>query len=782
MDVCWVLWSVFTTLVGWILQSLFQLFVFVMKPRPSLVRDDILVVKQSNTRNTLSQPLENSEPEQNSDKMRTIQQAVAPATTTCIARDAIWLGAKHDGYSRSPFELYKETRESAIRLRELKQSSILEYAALHQSHLSFGLLEAVIEQELPENLLLRTMPSGAVLMSTNSIPSILRDWLSRVRAVQAVDPEAHKQWYIRARTALEKAHADLEFEVRSPHSSPFRKAGLSPDDVVRILFMLAAIGEALTAASNHFLIMPSKTLNWTVVMAAVDGCDKQLVAEGWCPFTVALLSHSVCRLGYASTTKPVIRAGTGGEGHQKCTSEACAMNTIDTATYKNRHVTDTTCQCPHSKPPLASVMKCLSDGQVPIVIISETDPPCETFQMACLHASDTQYVAISHVWADGLGSTTDDGLPSCQLRRLTALACQLVPEGALWMDGLCVPKDKDMRKRAIGLMGETYKDATAVLVIDSGIRVCSVHARLEERLLRIITSAWMQRLWTFQEVALARKLVFEFIDGLTEIEELLPNLDGMLDVITYNLAAEINRLLKRRELPRYEQRGRPGFGLGDVARALGWRTTSRMEDETLAVSSLLDVDAFELVSLPPEKRMQTMLTRLHHLPANILFIGGKKLTEPGFRWAPETLMIRGGLQLDVSDRDALCTAEGLLATYPCTSFDTTTFRDGETWYLRGTPGNRCFCITNMGVKGDVEEYTCNTILLRTLQPQVIEVGVAVLADKSDQSHALEGEFRPACAYVKRLLITRTSQKVLKRAEAVKILDARESGRLRVFLT
>lgn len=675
-------------------------------------------------------------------------------------------------------------RYSEEQLRELKRSSSLEYAALHQSHLSFGLIEAVVEQRVPETILLHRTSAGDVVMTTRNIPAILRDWLTRARALKTSDADAHRRWYLRTRTALEKAHADLQFDVRSPHSSPFLKASVPPEDVSRILFLLAAVGEALATASNQFLIIPPRTLNWTFVLAETDTHEREMIASGWCPFTVAMLSQSVCRMGYASTIRPFIRASAGSEGHRKCTAEACTMNTIDTDKYQNRHVIDG-CQCPCSKPPLDVVMQTLSAGQVPVLVIAESNPPSDTLQLTCTRSSDSPdspYIAISHVWADGLGSTTDEGLPTCQLRHLAALAQRLVPGGALWMDSLCVPKDRYTRKRAIGLMGQTYRDASVVLVIDSGIRTCSVGRPLEEKLLRIVTSAWMQRLWTLQEAVLARQLVFQFADGLVEIEELLPSLDNMLDVITYNLAAEVNRLIKRRELPKYAEWSKPGFGLGDVARSLGWRTSSKLADETLAVSSLLNVDALQLADLPAEKRMSTMLMKLQNVPADIIFLAGRKLTDSGFRWAPETLMTRGGVQLDVSNFDAACTPEGLLATYPCTSFDTTAFRVGETWYIRGTPGNRCFRITSMSSTRNNGEYTCNTILLRTKQPQVIDSGIAVTADKNDQRGAREGEFRPTCVYAQRLLIVRTNHKALPRADSCKVLDARESGMLRVLLT
>lgn len=705
------------------------------------------------------------------------EASTSPRTSTPFAKETIWLGGNHTGFPVCTYQNYKDLRRRNEELRDLKKTGSLEYAALHQSHLSFGLIEAVIEERVSEEYLLEQGPDGIVVMTTNHISFILQRWLDRSHVLRRDSPSGYEAWFSRARLALEKAHADLEVEVHSPGSSPFRKAGLPPEDIARITFMLAAIGEALTAASNRFLIMPTRTLDWTFIIAATNAHEKELILEGWCPFTVSILSQYVCRLGYASTQKSFVRAGAG---HGQCTPTACQMNTIDTSTYNNRHVEEG-CRCLYSKPHLESVMQTLQDGNVPVIIISENSSS-NTLQLDCVSGGNIPYVAISHVWADGLGSTTDDGLPTCQLRRIAEITHRLVPKGVLWMDALCVPKDKTTRKRAIGLMGKTYADASAVLVLDAGVRSCSMQAPLEVKLLRIVASSWMQRLWTLQEAVLAEKLFFEFSDGIIEILELLPNLAGLTDVVKYSLATEINRLLKRRELPRYVQSGRPGFGFGDVARALSWRTTSRLEDETLAVASLLNVDAGELVELPQEERMRMLLLRLRHLPSNIIFVSGDKLANSGFRWAPETLMIRGGLQLDVSDRDAECTPDGLQATYPCIIFETLiTIKQRATWYLRDTEHNRSFTLMDPPSSADgtvSDEYTCNAVIFRSLPPQVIDIGVAVFIDTKAGTYE-EGSPRETCVYVRKLTVTRIPGRFLERIKTDKCVNALKSGRVRV---
>ncbi|KAI9730905.1 MAG: hypothetical protein M1834_005623 [Cirrosporium novae-zelandiae] len=329
--------------------------------------------------------------------------------------------------------------------------------------------------------------------------------------------------------------------------------------------------------------------------------------------------------------------------HEKCGMETCMRNRMDTENYLPKHI-GPACGCEWHKPPLEDVVSLLSNGQIPVLLYH---PPHD--RLSSDKSSGTPYVAISHVWADGLGSTTEKGLPACQIKRLTTLTCQLVTNGAFWIDALCIPETREMRKKAIGLMARTYRDATAVLVIVSGIRSIPCSAPREEKLLRIMSSGWMQRLWTLQEGILARKLIFEFSDGLLSLEDLLPVNEEHFNVLLLSLASEIFRLKKHRDSL---------LNVSDVARSLRWRSTSKPEDETLAISGLLNINASELIDYPPEQRIQMFLIRIQRLPRGIIFLSGLKMEVPGFRWAPRTLMRRASSSLGFGDSQALCTSTG----------------------------------------------------------------------------------------------------------------------------
>ncbi len=89
-------------------------------------------------------------------------------------------------------------------------------------------------------------------------------------------------------------------------------------------------------------------------------------------------------LEYAGTCEPFIRHGT---------EEACVRNTIDISTYTVMG----SCICAYTKPPILAVYDLLQGGGIQVV----------------QRSPDSLYP----VWVDSLGSTTEEGLPACQIEK-----------------------------------------------------------------------------------------------------------------------------------------------------------------------------------------------------------------------------------------------------------------------------------------------------------------------------------------------------------------------------
>jgi hypothetical protein len=147
---------------------------------------------------------------------------------------------------------------------------------------------------------------------------------------------------------------------------------------------------------------------------------------------------------------------------------------------------------------------------------------------------ESKYIAISHVWTDGLGNPRANALHRCKLYHLRNLVAEVASEanesqdGAreaaplVWIDTLCCPAlEGDGKKKGIEKIYNVYERAEHVLVLDSGLMSYTARDQdTSEQALRIFTSSWVRRLWTLQEGALAHSLYFQFADTAIPLQEL----------------------------------------------------------------------------------------------------------------------------------------------------------------------------------------------------------------------------------------------------------------------
>ncbi|XP_044724250.1 uncharacterized protein HRG_02146 [Hirsutella rhossiliensis] len=319
-------------------------------------------------------------------------------------------------------------------------------------------------------------------------------------------------------------------------------------------------------------------------------------------------------------------------------------------------------------------------------------------------------------------------------------------------------------------MARVYRDAAAVLVLDGGLQLCRSTEPLATRLMRVLTSGWMRRLWTLQESVLSKELHFAFADTRVLMKDLIPS---TADIYIYahlgDLAAELFRLMKRSSYGSYS--------IGDVARSLRWRTTSRPSDETLAVASLLGMQPSVLVELSPERRMIRLIQAMGRVPRNVLFLKGGKQQVPGFRWAPTSFMAAhggsSGLQLSTSESDAVVTPQGLEATYYALLFPKTTFEGGRPWQLKDTKTGRLYAA------GDVQpgagSYTCDMVLtMNSIQPGSATSCVGVR--KNGQHVKSNGTFTVYCECQRRLVLNSVAS---LREDSTEVVVCHVSGELSV---
>jgi len=329
-----------------------------------------------------------------------------------------------------------------------------------------------------------------------------------------------------------------------------------------------------------------------------------------------------------------------------CSTTQCRYRTVQQSTYRTKHVNEgCRCMAAHADP--GEIARILRNGNIPLILsIDQTE---ESPQITLVESKPAlAYVAVSHVWADGLGNLEENALPYCQLLRLSKLIRALPGESSdivlFWMDTICVPPDgtgqNEAQDLAMQSMRQTYEKAAAVLVLDSFLLKVPGNGRSDaENLMRIYCSLWNSRLWTFQEGFLAKELYFQFAN-------LVYNLDqGAHRVRSSN---DLEPSLKHTLETRYSELR--GFRLGNmstasrllaITRSLIFRSTSVASDEALCLTTLLDLDMARILRCPPKRRMEEFWKSLPVIPSEVLQPTVERLDTEGLRWAPRSLMQHG---------------------------------------------------------------------------------------------------------------------------------------------
>ncbi|KAJ9236796.1 hypothetical protein DTO212C5_238 [Paecilomyces variotii] len=380
--------------------------------------------------------------------------------------------------------------------------------------------------------------------------------------------------------------------------------------------------------------------------------------RGWCPsdimpmtklFTVSALifianltpspvgeEHRMINISNKEGYKP--------SSQRLCNELSCSPRQLSDDIYKTKHVDG----CPGCDDIIADPTTSLNRGRIPLIV--SIDPGDDSAYVEFVDAkSDMSYIAISHVWSDGLGNVERNALPRCQLLHLSSLIRNLPGKAAdtvlFWLDTLCVPPDaadqKEAQDTALKMMRQVYENSTAVLVLDSWLMSTTCFQMSDtELLVRIFNAAWNRRLWTYQEGALAKAIFFLFRDDICDLDLTFRRCKASLDITTSttiwpSLAAKYDSLRGFRMISSDREEALPA-----VMTAVAFRSTSQASDETLCLAALLNLDMEPILR---EKdvlsRMELFWAMMDSVPLNILCYMGDTIDKPGLRWAPRTLLL-----------------------------------------------------------------------------------------------------------------------------------------------
>ena len=96
--------------------------------------------------------------------------------------------------------------------------------------------------------------------------------------------------------------------------------------------------------------------------------------------------------------------------HHLCDERKCIAYQSNLEKYTTQHCTND-CQCEELSVDVEVIDQTLIEGNLPLMRIIPGQTNTELRLEMVLSRPDSRYVALSHVWADGLGNPTANALP-----------------------------------------------------------------------------------------------------------------------------------------------------------------------------------------------------------------------------------------------------------------------------------------------------------------------------------------------------------------------------------
>jgi hypothetical protein len=270
-----------------------------------------------------------------------------------------------------------------------------------------------------------------------------------------------------------------------------------------------------------------------------------------------------------------------------------------------------------------------------------------------MYIRNTPYFAISHVWADGLGNSQENGLPECQVRHLHNLltqtqwrarrSCELVSctlqrglwgkDKYIWMDTFCIPPNDssvqlldfdDVKRLAIHNMNMVYATSMATLVLDSELQQhCNSSTQTSKLLAYIRCCGWTTRSWTLQEAGLAPETMYAVGNEIKRLQGRKIKGWSLEDQLVRRLKclvlADGQRVWKRRRLNEAEFYTR-------TWNELLHRISGEQIDVPAILANMLGASTYRVLQQKTESQRIGVMIRQHRkLPVSILYNTGPRL-------------------------------------------------------------------------------------------------------------------------------------------------------------
>lgn len=539
----------------------------------------------------------------------------------------------------------------------LQGRSFLQLAVFLQSWLYFGLLTQYLERVVEKEDFVKTSSTGSLVLCTRSLLPSVREYAEHVRC-RAEELGYYTLFdYKKRREMLSFVGEILPF--LQGHGTNSDAQSLSCIGVSTAL-LVETLGNA-TVEIWRRVEGKQDTEVVPIEHFPIGGygsiIESKLEERGWCKSDIVRMvrESSLSAICYASMIQKM-----SDVSHKDCPESACTAHNIPTGLYKPKHAY-LECHCEGLGLPARSAEDILDlEETFPLISLwvnKEVDPPTRQFRAVAFRPG-LKYIALSHVWSDGLGDEVGNEILACQYDRIKQLLLDLTGSSPqmeikmekdtgsntsgswspyFWLDTICVPRETKYRRVACARMSASYSNAEAVLVLDSELYKWSYSLGSdEEALIRISVGAWIKRVWTLSEGVLARRLVFKFADAtydLASAEKRIiarsKDLAGRFEILLKSAFEPIQGFRRIRDQELADQ-------VVDAWRSTQLRRTSHAGDDIISLAVLLNLDHIENLFNEYDlyRRMMLFWQYISQIPDRLVFFTGPKLRFLGFRWAP----------------------------------------------------------------------------------------------------------------------------------------------------
>jgi len=603
-------------------------------------------------------------------------QHVPRLTTAQEPIDTPWLGRRYEGRCGQflNFPQHSGVLVDDLPSDLLEEGKYLDRLGFLQSWLFFGLIREMLGPDVEvtyEHWIAPTAStSGQIMLISPYLPHYLHMFSEKLQsAASATQLQYWTSILEKTKTVAEKCDGVC------PSFAMQRSQALS------VTWSILTLGQYLSniVLRVHHVDEATNIEQWP------EGCllEQRLESKQWCPCLVNRLKTtlSVDSLYYLTLmdwdAPEQIYAPPSRRNHAQCTSIECLADRVDYNLYKTLHTTEN-CACTFiGVPNIQDLYDILYEDVIPVIIMDRSaDRKSVSIKLERRHeVKQADYVAFSHVWADGLGNCELNMLPTCQFLRFAGYLEELTSNAAhpFWIDTICVPRDPTHRWKALDLMGQTYALASRVLVLDGSLVKSDSYSLIDselsdddlvlaetwrmgislEAMTRIVCSPWTTRLWTLPEAQLSPLLYFRFLDRSLELSDLYVEFRRWSwagTSLPYDLRSFLVRLRPRlrtqgaRNIPPEDPEmlmwptGQAKDRFIAMLHAMEWRSTSKPIDEVLCMSTQLNLAVERIRSRPEAERLAQMFLEVKIVPTDLLFTRGPRLQHAGFHWAPASLL------------------------------------------------------------------------------------------------------------------------------------------------